>query len=97
MSMDADERESIGKMVGMGLGAAGGAQLGARVLPIPLVGPFVGGVLGAVAGSEVGKKAGRAVIDAAEHVVVTVLGLERGEDLAPGPEHPKAIGPGGYV
>lgn len=95
--MDAGERESIGKMVGMGLGAAGGAQLGARVLPIPLVGPFVGGVLGAVAGSEVGKKAGRAVIDTAEQVVVTVLGLDRGEDLAPGPEHPRAIGPGGYV
>ena len=95
--MDAEERESIGKMVGMGLGAAGGAQLGARLVPIPLVGPFVGGVLGAVAGSEVGKKAGRAVIDTAENVAITVFGLDRGDDLAPGPAHPTAIGPGGYV
>ena len=95
--MDNEERESIGKMVGMGLGAAGGAQLGARILPIPLVGPFVGGVLGAVAGSEVGKRAGLAVIDTAERVVVTVFGLDRERELAPGPEHPRAIGPGGYV
>jgi hypothetical protein len=92
--VEAQERESIGKMVGMGLGAAGGAQLGGRLLPIPLVGPFIGGVLGAVAGSEVGRRAGRTVIDVAEHVVVSVFG--HGEDLAPGPEHPPSIG-GGYV
>jgi hypothetical protein len=95
--VDAAERESIGKMVGMGIGAAGGAQLGARVVPIPLVGPFVGGVLGAVAGSEAGKRAGRAVIDAAESVVVTLFGLGQGQELAPGADHPRAIGPGGYV
>lgn len=95
--MDAGERESIGKMVGMGIGAAGGAQLGARVIPIPLVGPFVGGVLGAVAGSEAGRRAGLAVINATESFVVTIFGLDRGEELAPGPDRPKAIGPGGYV
>jgi phage tail tape-measure protein len=90
-----EERESIGKMVGMGIGAAGGAQLGARLIPIPLVGPFVGGVLGAAAGSEAGRRAGKVVLDTAEAALRSLLA--RGEQLAPGPERPKEIGPAGYV
>ena len=59
------------------------------------IGPFVGGVLGAVAGSEAGRRAGLVVINAAEAVVASVLG--HGDELAPGPEHPRAIGRGGYA
>jgi len=93
--VDDQERESIGKMVGMGIGAAGGAQLGARLIPIPLVGPFVGGVLGAAAGSEAGRRAGKVVLDTAEGALRELLG--RRDELAPGPDHQRAIGPGGYV
>jgi hypothetical protein len=70
--MDDAEKESIGKMVGAGVGLTGGAKVGSLLIPIPIVGPFVGGVLGAFLGSEVGQRSGRALINGAEAFVATL-------------------------
>src|SRR5262245_25546646 len=61
-SMDDQDRENIGRTVGVGAGMASGALLGGRLIPVPLVGPFIGGVLGAAVGSELGWRFGKAIL-----------------------------------